>query len=141
MTAALDTACPERTGRVWRLTIPAPAKWLNANQRVDLRRQTPDRRAWRQAGAAYALQARLPRIGRAHIVAELRFSDRRNRDVHNLYPTIKAVIDGMVCDYGLLPDDSHHYLIGPDLRYGPQISKRAGGVSGEIALTVWEVAS
>lgn len=124
--------------RVWTLTIPAPAAWLNANQRVDLRRQTPDRRAWRDAANVYARAARLPKLARAHILAELRFADARHRDVHNLYPTIKAVVDGLV-DYGLLPDDSHHYLVGPDLRYGPRVAKRPAGASGELVLTITEL--
>jgi hypothetical protein len=124
--------------RVWTLTIPAPATWLNANQRTDLRRQTPDRRAWRDAGQIYARQAKLPRLHRAHIVAELCFADARHRDVHNLYPTIKAVVDGLI-DYGLLPDDSHHYLVGPDLRYGPRVAKRLGGLSGEVRLTIYDL--
>lgn len=41
----------------WTVTIPAPARWLSANQRVDLRRQTPDRRAWRTAGQEHARAA------------------------------------------------------------------------------------
>lgn len=131
MTAVADT-------RTWTLTIPAPATWLNANQRVDLRRQTPDRRAWRDAGHVYARQAKLPKLGRAHILAELRFADARNRDVHNLYPTIKAIVDGLI-DFGLLPDDSHHYLVGPDLRYGTRADKRPGGVSGEVVLTITDL--
>lgn len=122
----------------WTLTIPAPAIWLNANQRTDLRRQTPDRRAWRDAGRVYAMQAKLPKLLRAHILAELRFADARHRDVHNLYPTIKALVDGLI-DYGLLPDDSHQYLVGPDLRYGERIAKRQGGVSGEVFLTITEI--
>lgn len=131
MTAVTDT-------RTWTLTIPAPAIWLNANQRTDLRRQTPDRRAWRDAGRVYATQRKLPKLQRAHIVAELRFADARHRDVHNLYPTIKALIDGLI-DYGLLPDDSHHYLVGPDLRYGAKVAKRAGGISGEVFLTITDL--
>jgi crossover junction endodeoxyribonuclease RusA len=121
--------------RIWELTIPAPAKWLNANDRVDLRRQTPDRRAWRDAGRVYALQAKLPRLQRAHLIAELRFADDRRRDVHNLYPSIKALVDGLI-DYGLLPDDNHRHLVGPDLRYGPKVAKRPGGISGEVFLTI-----
>ncbi|MGX6605606.1 hypothetical protein ACWKSP_26260 [Micromonosporaceae bacterium Da 78-11] len=124
--------------RTWTLTIPAPAKWLNANQRTDLRRQTPDRRAWRDAGRVYAMQAKLPKLERAYLLAELRFADNIRRDVHNLYPTIKAVVDGLI-DYGLLPDDNHHHLVGPDLRYGPKVAKRSGGVSGEIFLTVTDL--
>ncbi len=124
--------------RVWTLTIPAPAKWLNANDRVDLRRQTPDRRAWRDAGRVYAMQAKLPKLDRAHLLAELRFADERRRDVHNLYPSIKALVDGLI-DYGLLPDDNHRHLVGPDLRYGPKVAKRPGGVSGEVVLTITDL--
>ena len=54
----------------WTVRIPAPAHWLNANQRIDLRRQTPARRAWRDAAHLYARQVKLPKLGKAHIVAE-----------------------------------------------------------------------
>lgn len=124
--------------QTWQIVIPAPAPWLNANQRVDLRRQTPHRRAWRDAGRVYAMAAKLPKLQRAHLLAELRFADSRNRDVHNLYPSIKALVDGLI-DYGLLPDDSHQYLVGPDLRYGPKIAKRAGSVQGELLLTITDL--
>jgi hypothetical protein len=121
----------------WELTIPPPARWLNANDRTDLRRQTPDRRAWRDAAGVHALAARLPHLGCAHILAVLRFGDRRKRDVHNYYPTIKAVVDGLI-DYGLLPDDSSEYLIGPDLRIGLPVPPRRFGQSGELTLTITE---
>ena len=124
--------------RTWELLIPAPANWLNANDRTDRRRETPDRQAWRYAGKTYARQARLPHLRRAHLLAELRFADALHRDVHNLYPSIKALVDGLI-DYGLLPDDSYHYLVGPDLRYGPQAPKRPLGVSGEVFLTITDL--
>jgi len=122
--------------RQWSVTIPAPAPWLSANQRRDLRRQTPDRRAWRDAGLVHARRVHLPKLRRVHIVAELRFADRRRRDPHNYYPTLKALIDGLV-DYGLVPDDSHQYLVGPDVRYGP-VSLGKG--LGEVVLTVTDLA-
>lgn len=120
--------------RQWTVTIPAPAPWLSANQRRDLRRQTPDRRAWRDAGAVCAQAAHLPKLQRVHLLATLRFSSNRNRDVHNYYPTLKALVDGLV-DYGLVPDDSHQFLVGPDLRYGAPCK----GL-GEIELTVTDLA-
>lgn len=116
----------------WTLTIPAPAPWLNANQRVDLRRQTPDRRAWRDAAHTWAIHDRLPKLQHARIVATLHFRDGRRRDPHNFYPTIKAVVDGLV-DYGLLPDDSHPHLIGPDLRMGDVVTNP---VHGRLVLTI-----
>ena len=54
-------------------------------------------------------------VDRGHVTVWVAYPDRRRRDVHNLYPTIKAAIDGMV-DAGVLPDDSDTHLVGPDLR-------------------------
>lgn len=119
----------------WTVTIPAPARWLSANQRVDLRRQTPDRRAWRTAGQEHARAAALPHLQRVHIVAELRFRDRRRRDPHNYYPTLKALVDGFV-DFGLIPDDSHQYLVGPDIR-GSELTSREG--QGEVIVTITDL--
>lgn len=116
--------------------MAAPAPWLNANDRVDRRRGTPERRLWRDAAATYARAGKLPVLGRCHMTAELRFTDRRRRDPHNYYPTVKAVVDGLV-DYGLLPDDSSQYLIGPDIRLGPMPAKPRGW--GELALTIREI--
>lgn len=53
---------------------------------------------------------------RAHLTIRIGYGDKRRRDDHNLMPTIKALIDGIVSDGGLLPDDSREYLTGPDLR-------------------------
>lgn len=122
----------------WAVVIPAPEKWLNANDRTDLRRSTPIRRAWRDAANVYARAARVPKLGRAHILAELRFRDSRRRDAHNYYPTIKAVVDGLV-DYGLLDDDSTEYLLGPDLRIGKPLPRHRGGNAGELILIIREM--
>lgn len=40
---------------------------------------------------------------------EVTWPDRRRRDAHNLQPTIKAAIDGIV-DAGLLADDSDQHI-------------------------------
>jgi hypothetical protein len=51
-------------------------------------------------------------------------TNRRRSDVGNLYPTAKAVVDGLV-DYGLIEDDDDTRLIGPDMRRGQVVAKRA----------------
>lgn len=104
----------------WTLVIPRPDKWLSANQRGSWRNHSGPIKVWRDTARARAHAEHLPELARAHIVAELYFGDRRRRDVHNYYPTLKAIVDGLV-DYGLLPDDADDYLIGPDMRpgYGP----------------------
>jgi len=128
------------SARSWTVEIPAPAPWLNANQRTDLRAQTPQRRAWRDAAHVWAQAARLPGLGRAHLIATLHFTDRRRRDTHNYYPTIKACVDGLI-DYGLLPDDSAQYLTGPDLRLGePIVSTKGKPHVGKLVIVIREVA-
>jgi crossover junction endodeoxyribonuclease RusA len=122
----------------WTLTMPPPAKWLNANDRYK-RRPDKEIRAWRDAARLHAHAARLPKLQRAHLLVVLSFPDLRRRDVHNLYPTIKACVDGFV-DYGLLPDDSHQYLVGPDLRLGEKSARRPGGIAGELRFAVTDLA-
>jgi len=105
------------SARSWTVTIPAPTVWLNANRRSHWRQWAEDVKTWRHAAHVYAQQAKLPSLDRIHIGATLHFPDRRKRDAHNYYPTLKACVDGLV-DYGLIADDSTEYLDGPDIRMG-----------------------
>lgn len=109
--------------RSWSLTVPRAADWLNANTRTRSLHQAAAIREWRQAAHWAAKAEKLPRLHKAQIIATLHFGDRRRRDCHNYYPTLKAIVDGLV-DYGLLPDDSHQYLIGPDIRMGEPMTPR-----------------
>lgn len=100
------------------LWIPAPAAWINLNDRLHWAKRAKLTRAWRQAAHIYARQANLPKgLGRVHVTVEVVKATKRGYDVHNLVPTAKAVIDGLV-DYGLVTDDSNQYLTGPDMREG-----------------------
>ena len=97
-----------------------PGEVLNANQRTHwaakARKVAAIRAravvAWRQAGS--------PQLDRAHLTVHLGYPDARNRDAHNLIPTIKAAIDGAVHPAvgvrGILADDTDRELTGPDLR-------------------------
>lgn len=106
------------------LEIPAPADWINANQRLHWATRADLTRAWRSAALIYARQARLPHLERAHITATVHKANKRPYDAHNLVLTAKACIDGLVTGkgkikgYGLLPDDSNEHLTGPDMRAG-----------------------
>lgn len=129
------TAVSPAAVRQWTVTIPAPAPWLNANQNHK-RRPDATIRAWREAGLVHAKRVKLPKLQQVHLLTTLRFPDRRRRDPHNYYPTLKALVDGLV-DYGLVPDDSHQYLVGPDVRLGPVA---AAGRIGEVVVTVTDMA-
>ena len=125
--------------RTWSITIPAPCEWINANKREHWRTTADKVAEWRTAGCAAATQAKLPTIKRAHIDAVLHFRNSARRDAHNWYPTLKALVDGLV-DHGLLADDSTRYLTGPDIRVGDVLPKAPYGPVGEVVLTITEVA-
>lgn len=114
--------------RVLLLDVPAPCAWINSNQRLH-RMQTAKLTAiWRNAGtlavsdenrrrAAEGEPALQPFDKRVRIVATI-YKPRGGRwDVGNLYPTVKACIDGIVSG-GVLVDDSNEYVVGPDMRVG-----------------------
>lgn len=127
------------SARSWMVRIPAPAAFLNVNKRQHGRAAAGQVKAWRDAANVQARAAKLPALGRARIVATLHFSDRKRRDDHNYFPTIKAIIDGLV-DYGLLPDDSREYLVGVELRGGDPVERKPYGPAGVVFIQVCEVA-
>lgn len=104
---------------------------LNLNQRYHWAKKAALTKHWRRFAFINAMAAELPRgLDRVHIVAHVTKSTNRQYDVHNLMPTLKACVDGLV-DYGLIPDDTNKHLTGPDLRQG---GKGAPG----ITLTITE---
>lgn len=107
-------------GRTATLTIPAPAAWISMNQRLHWAKKAELTRTWRLAAAVAARKAELPKgLPHVHITATVTKPSRRAFDVHNLLPSLKAAIDGLV-DYGLIEDDSTKYLTGPDMRVNPE---------------------
>lgn len=104
------------TARTFTVQLPAGMELLNANRRIHWRRRAEITKAIREAAYLLACGS-VPRLQRAQITVEYRPPDRRRRDVHNLYPSAKAAVDGLV-DARILPDDSDRYLIGPDMRCG-----------------------
>lgn len=104
------------------LSIPAPAKWLNANDRTHWAPKAKLTRTWRQAANVYARQARLPKgLLEVRIEAVIHKSTGNRYDAGNLYPTLKAVVDGLI-DYGLCADDDNDHLAGPFITAGPRES-------------------
>jgi Holliday junction resolvase RusA-like endonuclease len=93
---------------------------LNANSRQHSRGKAATVKAWRDAAHVYAQAAKLPQLGRARITATMHFPDKRRRDDHNYFPTVKACIDGLV-DYGVLSDDSREFLVGTTICGGDPI--------------------
>ncbi|MGQ3384465.1 hypothetical protein [Glutamicibacter sp. TV12E] len=91
------------------------AQHLNANQRLHHQARNKKTQWWRALAAIQCRNARIPGLDRAHIEIWFRFPDNTRREVANLQPTSKAIVDGLV-DAGLLPDDKDEWCVGPDNR-------------------------
>lgn len=101
------------------LVVDVPASmWLTANGRYHWADRAQRVRDLRLLGRLRARRAGLPK-GLAFVRVEVLVHGRTRRrvDPANAYPTIKAVVDGLV-DYGVVDDDDHEHLTGPDMRAG-----------------------
>lgn len=71
----------------------------------------------RERGWFAARAVGFPRLDAPHrLVVTTWYPDKRHRDVMNLYPTVKALLDGMI-DAKVLPNDDDTYLSGPWLEH------------------------
>ncbi|MFE4305619.1 hypothetical protein [Streptomyces sp. NPDC056891] len=102
-------------GRRFRVALPPRLVLLNSNQRPHHHQRAEITRVLRRA-AAFASR-HVPHLDRAHIVGVLHPHTRGRRDPANWYPSFKAATDGLV-DQGVLDDDDHTRVIGPDMRLG-----------------------
>ncbi|MFE7232527.1 hypothetical protein ACFVAF_18075 [Streptomyces sp. NPDC057596] len=122
------------------IPLPKGLRLMNANQRLHYRRRAEYTEAIRSAAMkavsdcpalmeALAAAKPGPLFQRAHVLGVLHPPTDGRRDPANWYPTFKAAVDGIV-DAGVLEDDDHTRLLGPDMRLG---EKRKGG---QIVLVV-----
>ncbi|QMU97816.1 hypothetical protein FVO59_11820 [Microbacterium esteraromaticum] len=112
------------------LTFDWPKPPLNANQRLHWAKKANLTRLVRNSTAIRAFH-----LGTAeHITVQLTWvvTDKRRRDSDNIYPTFKAMCDGLV-DAGIVPDDTPEYM---DKR-APFIRHEPGGTAHlELEVTV-----
>lgn len=100
------------------VTLPHAAV-LNANMRPNRYKKSAMTAVIRERFRIAGRQG-TPLVGLVHCTALLSFPDPgRRRDANNWAPTTKAGVDGLV-DAGLLVDDDHRHLIGPDHRIDPE---------------------
>jgi hypothetical protein len=118
--------------RTWTVALPVGFQLVNANKRMHHMAKARLVKDIRYGASLFAGLAGVPALKRAHVVCEYCPPDRRRRDVHNLFPSAKAAVDGLV-DAGVLPDDSDGYLVGPDMRLGDPV------VGGQLILHITEL--
>jgi hypothetical protein len=73
-------------------------------------------RFWR--ARAHSAARNTPLVPWARVCVFYRFPTNHRREVANLQPTSKAIIDGLV-DAGVVPDDNDNHIVGPDNRREP----------------------
>lgn len=131
--------------RCFVIALPAGLKLLNANQRMHHKPKAKLTAAIRDAAmeavadnpsimAALAEAKPGPLFQRAHILGVLRPATARRADPANWYPSFKAAVDGLV-DAGLLDDDDHRHVVGPDMRLGEKTK------GGQLVLVVRPLAA
>lgn len=137
----LVPAAPVTAGpRPYVIALPAGLKLLNANQRMHHKPKAKLTAAIRDAAMeavadspalmeALAAAKPGPLFQRAHILGILHPATARRADPANWYPSFKAAVDGIV-DAGLLDDDDHTRVVGPDMRLGTKVK------GGQLVLVV-----
>ncbi|MBP8536113.1 hypothetical protein [Streptomyces sp. MK37H] len=130
--------------RTYTVTLKTGLKLLNANQRPHYRQRAERTAALRAAAmeavsespalmTALAAAKPQPLFQRAHILGVLHPPTNGRRDPANWYPSFKAAVDGLV-DAGLLEDDDHTRVLGPDMRLGSVVK------GGQLVLHIRELA-
>ncbi|MGV9383578.1 hypothetical protein ACWDRB_47730 [Nonomuraea sp. NPDC003707] len=119
--------------RPWVLEMPAGMELLNSNHRYHWRKENRIKKPLRETACWLARAARIPAMQRARMVAVYEPPDRRRRDPANLYPSWKAVVDGVV-DAGVLPDDDSKHLDGPYMELSETVHPK-----GRLVLYVYEL--
>lgn len=130
--------------RRFTITLPPGLRLLNANQRIHYRVRADVISSLRGAAMAQCSEdpgmraalglvpAGQPLLRHAYILGVLHPPSRRRADPANWYPSFKAAVDGLV-DAGVLEDDDHTRVVGPDMRMGPVVK------GGRIALHIQEL--
>ena len=84
---------------------------LTSNMRLHWRPEADRIRSIRAMAAVMARHQRPAKMQAATCAVEVKWPAlKRTRDAHNLQPTVKAALDGIIGDYGLLPSDSDQHL-------------------------------
>jgi crossover junction endodeoxyribonuclease RusA len=101
-----------------------PARLLSLNDRTH--RYTTARliRAWRRATATAAAEQIDHQLGPCIVQIALPVADRRQRDPHNYFATVKPIVDGLV-DAGLWPNDTPTWVTTVEPTLIPPTSRAA----------------
>lgn len=128
----VDALIPDDHDR-WTVFIPAPTHdpkddkpfppskakhvFLSANARVHDQVRAAVVRAWRADTVGIDALANVPHMQRIRVITAYHKRTANRYDPANLYPVGKAIVDALV-DVGIVVDDDHEHVVGPDPRHG-----------------------
>lgn len=109
--------------------VERPA-WLNANQRLNHHQKGKYTALWRERAAEAAGDDDVPILGHAKVfcLATVHLPRQVAYDAQNYYPSVKAIIDGIVSDHGMLDDDDNDHMVGPLCVQGGKATDSFGGI-------------
>jgi dihydroxyacid dehydratase/phosphogluconate dehydratase len=119
---------------IYVLEFERPDEWISANARDHHFTKAAKTRAWRAAAAVHARAAHIPRLEQVTILAEPMFTNARHRDSLNIADTIKACVDGIALDAGVLVSDCDCHVLETTVRRGPTVK----GIA-RLRITITEV--
>lgn len=114
---------PDKPQPVVTLDVAGPPGFVSSNGRGSWHVHNKALAAWRLCAANIGRRAHATQFGApVEIVVLVHRQTNRHSDASNVFPTIKAVIDG-ICDAGILRDDSDTYVSGLTIRRGKNTAK------------------
>lgn len=101
------------------LTIQVPAKeWMSSNDRLHWAVKSKKTKLLRRRGWLEARRNGLLPMRRAFVTVSVQYAASGRADPANAYPTVKALVDGLV-DFGVLTDDDSKHLPAMTFKRAP----------------------
>lgn len=117
------------------LVIKVPEnEWMSANDRMHWRERATRTKRLRRRGYFEARRNGLLPMRRTFVTVSVQYASSGRADPANAYPTVKALVDGLV-DFGVLTDDDSKHLPEMTFKRAPGRCKRGWHV---ITLTLVE---
>jgi len=101
--------------------MPPGLELLNANDRIHYKQRA--KKTERLRSEAFRTVGKHPMtFGKVQVVCIFRAPDNRIRDTANLYPSFKAILDGLV-DAGVIHDDNDKFVTSFTLQRGDNLPR------------------
>lgn len=119
--------------KVYTISLPPATELISANGREHWTQRAKVTKHLRELAEHDANVKRIPELSKVKIRAIYFPPDNRRRDMSNLFPSVKAAVDGIV-DAGVLLDDNDKFVLSLELTRGKGIVK-----GGQLVIEIEEI--